>query len=654
MAKATTFFMVRLLALCVFFSVLYMLSHIWHFQYLASGSQKKHHHFNFMHPRQLALTHPNVTYSNVTHPNVTHVTANTAIIITHNESKALKKQNMHYFGLHSSGWESIPDPVFVVFGNEAFYPMLANFACNMALFPGMHDHILMLVTHNSTAQKLVSLAPTLTVALVLDQDGNSYDVSKQSSFNFDTPPYIELMLERGKILLRLLNQRKTVVWLEADAHYQQNLLSRPEITGPSADIVLLWDHVVYCGCFIRFAPTAAAKTFYEEVVTRMIAQPGRHDQLVINDIMAAPRSFTSLVFDACLFRTGAAYLSDQQANYQSKCGSAPPVVQQHNWMIGAQTKIDFAKSKRAWYLGDGDSMKCAQRDLRLVVLTMDRPRSLQRLLTSLVNAQQPPTVDLYISVDTRQQGHDAATLAVLDTFVWPHGLFEIHKHETPAGIFGQWVDSWPCERFPADLYKAVVLLEDDLQVSPFYAQWFLTSHQHFASDQRVGAITGMRPALVAAGGGVPMAALVPPDTSMFAYRLIATWSMSPKYHVWREFREWVKRARRDHEDPTVGDIVPSRWYRDFLAKGTQESMWEIWFLRFMHDHDYYTLYPWLHGGTQTYVANWQEKGLHYHEDNPRPDFPLLLSQLAVAMPQQLLFVEWDALPSSHRPHLHKR
>ena len=59
-------------------------------------------------------------------------------------------------------------------------------------------------------------------------------------------------------------------------------------------------------------------------------------------------------------------------------------------------------------------------------------------------------------------------------------------------------------------------------------------------------------------------------------------------------------------------------------------MWEMWLLRFMHDENLYTLYPWVENGAQTIVCNWRERGLHF-EGGSGQDFPL-----ATSLPSGLL------------------
>lgn len=69
-------------------------------------------------------------------------------------------------------------------------------------------------------------------------------------------------------------------------------------------------------------------------------------------------------------------------------------------------------------------------------------------------------------------------------------------------------------------------------------------------------------------------------------------------------------------------------------------MWEIWFLRFMHDQNLYTLYPWLNDGAQTVVCNWRERGLHF-DGEPSRDFPLVSAFPPSLLTQALVpYVDW--------------
>ena len=519
----------------------------------------------------------------------------------------------------------IPEPVFVVYGNSGYRHILGSFICNMALFPPMHSHILVIVTDEATAAFLHSLSENITV-FVSPQD-------LHEAYDFESPGYLKLMIARGLVLVDLLEiaqtQSKTVIWLEPDFYYTQNLLSRPEMTETASDLVFYLDHEMYCGCFIRFSPTPASLKFYKEVMDRMqkthLEGGTTNDQILLNAVVSEQLpNFT--IFDRCLYRSGTYNTGGFMLEYQQACNGIHPVSQHHNWIVGAGSKVQMAKDNGGWFLSE-DALTCRQRDMLLVVMTMNRPRSLERLIKSVDTAQYLPgsTVDLRVTVDRDYSGAaDQATLSFLDSLKWSHGMLEVVVWPKKLGLYGQWVHSWPAELYPESLYKAVVLLEDDLEVSPHYAKWFIGAHAAYVGLPGVGAVTGQRPNLVAAVNGPgSVAGQVPTGVKAFGYLLMATWSLSPKHSVWKEFREWVldKRANSPEFVPLVPGIVPNQWFEHFRTRGEEEDMWEMWFIRFTDERRLHTVYPWVEGGNKTIVGNWMEAGLHF-SGAPLLDFPI--------------------------------
>ena len=529
---------------------------------------------------------------------------------------------------------ALPSPLLVVFGNAAYRPLLGSFLCNAARFPGMRAHTLLIAIDQETAAYVGALAPEAFVWLHPEPQG--------SAMEYSTPEYVRLMLLRGQLLLRLLGPQRVVVWTEADFEYRRNPLEHPQLSLDynASDVVLMWDGGNYCGCLIRFAATEASRAFYEEGVVRPLeAGIARgdftDDQVLLNRALATTRA-SYAEFDRCAFRHGGAHLQP--------CAETRAWVQHHNWIVGNARKIERARERGAWFLSDDDPTRCATLDLRVVVMTMDRPRALERLLRSLRDARYPKAmrVDLRVNVDRRSTDapHDAPTLALLDAFEWTRGAFEAHAWPAPMGLYGQWLEAWPAEVFPSELYRAVVLLEDDLEVSPVYHQWFLDAHAAYGAREDIGAITGMRAALVATPHGRSANELVPQDAGAFAYWLVATWSLSPTHAAWRRFRAWAQALDRRATDPGLLDTVARQWFRNFRSRGTEEdSMWEIWYMRFMHDQGLYTVYPWREDGA-AYVCNWREPGLHYSDANVSPDAPLAQAIASIPTEERLLYADW--------------
>ena len=278
----------------------------------------------------------------------------------------------------------LPEPLFVTFGNEGFQDLLANFVCNLLSFNSMLKHTLIIVTSQKTASVIESLNTDVTVGLIPD-------TTLQRGYDYNTKDYLNLMFLRGQCLLKILGE-KEIIWLEADARYYKNLLNETTITETRSDFVFFRDQFMFGGGFIRFARKQTAKEFYSVVMSRLnesafpqlllsrtirfwerlkgaFTSPSQapfyerfhrailsqvNDQFILNTYLNE-EDFNYTVFDACRFRSGYYYHS---WIYQLICSGIEPVMQQHNWMVGVQTKISFAKSNDGWFLNPNDPSKC--------------------------------------------------------------------------------------------------------------------------------------------------------------------------------------------------------------------------------------------------------------------------------------------------------
>ena len=54
-------------------------------------------------------------------------------------------------------------------------------------------------------------------------------------------------------------------------------------------------------------------------------------------------------------------------------------------------------------------------------------------------------------------------------------------------------------------------------------------------------------------------------------------SFSPTATAWAEFRAWFKELPADFR-PHVDRLVPNEWFKSFEAQGTQNDMWEMWYV----------------------------------------------------------------------------
>lgn len=282
--------------------------------------------------------------------------------------------------------------------------------------------------------------------------------------------------------------------------------------------------------------------------------------------------------------------------------------------------------------------------VRLIVLTMDRPKSLTRLLNSLVLANYgEDVVDLDIWIDRPKDGLlDSTIVSICRNVTWKQGTKTIHKRTKNAGLYEQWIYTW---NITTETTEFAVILEDDLEVSPAFYQWLRVARAAYAQDPDVAAFTLQRSTLRPrqrkgiASGNLNISA----THQVFKYRLLGTWGFAPQRDHWIEFRKWFENKRARKEKPYVSGLVTTDWYKRQEIDGFAPNMWSQWWIKFVDEKNYFTVTAHLPDGT-TLAANWRESGLHYSKTEPKADFPIFRGSPEIfSMPDNPILVDWDGL-----------
>jgi hypothetical protein len=313
--------------------------------------------------------------------------------------------------------------------------------------------------------------------------------------------------------------------------------------------------------------------------------------------------------------------------------------------------------------------------MRAVVMTGGtRIGSLRRLLYSLallINDGDRIDTDVWIDVppppaaeggeaSTAAAAAAAATAAILaerhalkadieqlgKNGTYRHGLIRAHVWDKHMGLRGQWLDAWDASLRVAQgqgdrqggggnqgpsskgLTEATteigLILEDDLELSPYAWRWLKAAHGRYGADKRIAGFTLQRAQLCAASdchkdlnGG--------PDGGGggYFYPLIGTWGYSPTAKSYARFRQWYYSLPPDYK-PYVDGLLPTEWYKSFEKAGTEKKrMWEMHHLKYTDTHeDKYTVYvkcP----ENYTLAVNHRELGLNYHTKEESPHTMLI-------------------------------
>lgn len=243
---------------------------------------------------------------------------------------------------------------------------------------------------------------------------------------------------------------------------------------------------------------------------------------------------------------------------------------------------------------------------RLVVMTMDRPWSLDRLLKSIneVNFLGDEVI-LDIWIDRAKNGVlDDKVLTVAREFEFRHGRKVIYKRTVNAGLFRQWVFTWT----PSDVGEEAILLEDDLEVSPHFYTWLKGARQRYAKHTDVAAFTLQRAKILCSKYHDSLQMKVSERYPVFFYELLGSWGCSPNRKHWKEFAVFFRAKAWDPNfHPYVDGLIMTEWYKKQEGKHT---MWTQFFIYWCELNGYYNGYANL-PNERTLASNWQETGLHY-------------------------------------------
>jgi UDP-arabinose 4-epimerase len=268
------------------------------------------------------------------------------------------------------------------------------------------------------------------------------------------------------------------------------------------------------------------------------------------------------------------------------------------------------------------------------VLTMNRAKSLQRLLDSLEKAGYAgDTVELYIHID--KSDDNRACIKVAESFDFSHGKVTIEVAEQNNGLRNAWFRAW----YPKENERAIIL-EDDIEVSPQWYFWLNKAWQAYGERDDLAGISLQRQTLVPQKPRKQME--IVNNHAPFLYRLVGSIGFSPHWKQWRAFLNWIDSVDTSTVNIKTPGLITSDWF-DVLDK---RHMWTQYFIWFCKQHDLYTLYVNL-PEQKTLAAHMREKGKHFDKTEGR-DFALA-TKVSMDFPNDLVKYGWDGHPVKLEP-----
>lgn len=241
-------------------------------------------------------------------------------------------------------------------------------------------------------------------------------------------------------------------------------------------------------------------------------------------------------------------------------------------------------------------------DIAIVAIGYNRIDSLSRLLASLNAAKYPidKEIPLIISIDKSKTD---TVEQYADSFSWSHGKKIVDKHNQNLGLrkhvlsLSKWFD----------LYDVLIVLEDDLVVSPTFFSYVEQTTKKYWNDDEIAGIS-LYSFAVNYQTSEPF---VPYSSAYDVYFMncAMSWGQVWMKHQWQTFQNWYV----GHQDFTTTRELPK------AICGWPESSWLKYHTRYCIEENKFFVYPYV-----AYTTNCGEVGTHNKKSSPVYQVPLYM------------------------------
>lgn len=225
----------------------------------------------------------------------------------------------------------------------------------------------------------------------------------------------------------------------------------------------------------------------------------------------------------------------------------------------------------------------------IVIIAYNRPKSLLRLLDSLTNAYYPEglSVPLIISVD-KSDSSDVADIA--KDYVWDHGDKEVREQEENLGLKRHVLK---CGDITSE-YEGIIMLEDDLYVSPSFYMYTLAALDRCKGEKRICGISLYNHRLNV-HAREPFEA-IDDGYDNYYMQFASSWGQAFLKDQWAGFKGWYE-LNKDKD--IAADNVPEN------VSSWSDKSWLKYYIKYLIDNDSYFLYP-----RVSYTTNFGDEGTH--------------------------------------------
>ncbi len=228
-------------------------------------------------------------------------------------------------------------------------------------------------------------------------------------------------------------------------------------------------------------------------------------------------------------------------------------------------------------------------NLPIVVVAYNRDHALSRILTALARAYYSSKTKLIISIDG---GGPESVVQIAEEFSWPHGEKEVIVHGRNMGLRKHILSCGALSQ----KYDGIILLEDDLYVSPWFYDYAVQASKFYQGVRDVSGIalyshryneTAYLPFFPYDDG-----------SDVFFMQLACSWGQIWLQEQWKDFEDWYTGSGSD-ELINEQDLPAN-------VRLWPETSWKKYFIQYMILKNKYFVYP-----RQSYTTNFGDHGQNH-------------------------------------------
>ncbi|HWV71967.1 MAG TPA: glycosyltransferase, partial [Pseudosphingobacterium sp.] len=242
----------------------------------------------------------------------------------------------------------------------------------------------------------------------------------------------------------------------------------------------------------------------------------------------------------------------------------------------------------------------------IVIVGFNRPKSLERLLSSIRNGQYcHDDIDMVISIDYQNSEARREVLDIANKFSWNHGNKLVINHNENLGLRKHVLT---CGDLTSQ-YQSIIMLEDDLVVSPYFYTYAQTMLSFYNNSPEIGGISLYNHKRNFCNK-LPFEVLGERNSDVYFLQIASSWGQAWTAKQWKEFKEWYNKGQQ----LDVEDLIPSE------VISWPNSSWLKFFIKYLVVTNKYFVYP-----KNSLSTNFGDGGTHNLKSNSSYQVPLDLS-----------------------------